>query len=111
METSFFQQLKLHLIELIHLSKDAIHIYVGMSVYVLWNGLLKKNFASLKALLPVVGVAVLLELFDMWDNYHSTGSLRITASLHDIANTCFWPLVLVLLLKSAWIKRDLRDRK
>ncbi|MBN2366608.1 MAG: hypothetical protein EH225_11925 [Calditrichaeota bacterium] len=108
MDSSIFQGIKRELLELTMLSKDAIHIYIGMVVFLSWNILFKKSFNSLKALIPVFSVALILEIFDIRDNYMSTGSMHITASLHDIINTCFWPFVLVILEKSGIMERSKR---
>ncbi len=99
MNTSIYQGIKQILLTISGLSKDAVHIYVGMTVFSGWIILFRNSMRSLKSVLPVAAVALLLELLDMWDNYHSVGQLRLAASVHDILNTIFWPLVIVLLLK------------
>ncbi|WP_169728616.1 hypothetical protein [Comamonas composti] len=43
--------------------------------------------------------ACLGEALDMRDDLQSLGHWRWRASLHDIANTCFWPLAIHLLLR------------
>jgi hypothetical protein len=99
METSLAQSIKLAIVAHTGLSKDALHIYVGLSVYVLVALFVKK---SMRSLLPVAAVAVLAcagELVDIIDDVRSLGYWRWEASLHDIANTLAWPVVLCLLAR------------
>jgi hypothetical protein len=99
MDTSFYQSIKQIVLTISGLSKDAIHIYVGMTVFSAWVIVFKKTAYSLKSVLPVIAVALLMESIDIWDNFHTTGKLRLPASLHDILNTVFWPLMMVFLFK------------
>ena len=99
MDTSFYQSIKQTVLTISGLSKDAIHLYVGMAVFSVWVVLFKKAIRSFKSLLPVIAVALLMESIDIWDNFHTIGKLRLLASLHDILNTVFWPLMMVLLFK------------
>jgi hypothetical protein len=70
-----------------------------MVVFSVWVVLFKKAVRSFRSLLPVIAVAFLMESIDIWDNFHTMGKLRLLASLHDILNTVFWPLMMVLLFK------------
>ena len=99
MDTSFYQSIKQTVLNISGLSKDAIHMYIGMVVFSVWVVLFKKAVRSFKSLLPVIAVALLMESIDMWDNFHTLGRLRLLASLHDLLNTTFWPFMMVLLFK------------
>jgi hypothetical protein len=94
MTTSTVQAIKLAIVAATGLSKDALHIYVGLGVYLLAALALRKRLQSLAALLAVVLVACLGEVLDMRDDIHSLGYWRWSASLHDVVNTSFWPFVL-----------------
>ena len=52
----------------------------------------------------VLAGASLIELFDLMDDKASLGYWRWGASLHDIANTLFWPTVLVVAYRFRLIK-------
>ena len=104
MNASFYQNFKLTILSLVHLSKDAVHIYIGLLVLFLWVLVSRKALRSFKVLVPVFLVAVVMELLDMRDNYHSFRAYRWSASFHDILNTSFWPVIIVLLFKFRLIK-------
>lgn len=105
MNTSLYQNIKLHFLSLVHLSKDAVHIYIGLIVFFIYVLIFKKSLSSFKSLVPVLIIAVTMEAFDLWDNFHSLGHYRWAASLHDIINTLFWPFILVLFVKLKLIKK------
>jgi hypothetical protein len=104
MNTSFYQNIKINILSLVHLSKDAIHIYIGLFVLFMWALLFRKYLNSLKILIPVFLIAVAMELLDLRDDFNSFGYLRWGASFHDILNTLFWPFFIVLLFKLGLIK-------
>jgi hypothetical protein len=86
------------------LTKDAMHIYIGLSVLLLWVLFRRRSLGLLKNLIPVLIVAILMEGFDLRDDYASFGHFRWSASLHDILNTLFWPALLILLFRFRLIK-------
>ena len=94
-----FQSFKHELVQFADLSKDALHIYVGLIVFLAVAAFARKGLRSGAALLAVVGVAVAGEVLDLRDELHSREHLNWWASLHDLLNTCFWPLVLWLLAR------------
>lgn len=81
------------------LSKDAVHIYIGMIVFLAAVVLWKRGQIFWRCLIPVLLVAAGMEAFDLVDDWRSFGYLRWNASLHDFVNTSFWPVVIVLLVK------------
>ncbi len=96
METSLVQSLKLTIVELIGLSKDALHIHIGLGLFFIIciaRPHLKRTFVPL---LAVTAVACLGEILDMRDDMQSFGYWRWEASLHDVINTLFWPSVMTL---------------
>ena len=95
METSTAQSVKFTIVEISHLSKDAIHIYLGLGVFVV--GLPKAIQSSLVPWLAVLLVASLGEIVDMHDDIKTLGYWRWAASLHDVLNTVVWPTVLLIL--------------
>ncbi|MDE2729271.1 MAG: hypothetical protein OXI19_14705 [Gemmatimonadota bacterium] len=106
---SEYQNAKLIILSILEISKDAVHIHVGLFVFfaavVLWR---KGSFAA-RCLIPVVIIASLMELIDLRDDYTHQGNIRtaaLTASVHDLLNTMLWPVVIVVL---AWLGK-LNDR-
>jgi hypothetical protein len=99
-----FETFKIAIIDATGLDKDALHIYVGISIYLLCLILLrpifkKQSIRSFSALIVVTGMALLGEYLD---NRHiivpkgilELGSVAIEASIHDLINTCLLPYVL-----------------
>jgi len=106
METSFYQHIKLQLLPIVGMSKDAIHIYIGLFAFFLWIIATRKPIKSFKSLIPVLVVALLMEALDSKDDYNSFGYIRWKESIHDILNTSIWPFVIVIILKLGFIKTD-----
>lgn len=102
-----FSTFKMNIIETTGLAKDALHIYVGVSVYLLCLFILrpiikKQGIRSTLALLIVIGIALLGEYFDNLHIIVPKGLMAlegsdIKASIHDLINTCLLPLVLYTL--------------
>lgn len=99
-----FNTFKIHIIELTGLAKDALHIYVGVGVYLLCLLVLrpvikKQSLRGFIALIVVIGVALLGEYLD---NRHiilpkgiwALKGSDIKASIHDLINTCLLPFML-----------------
>ncbi|MEX1033901.1 MAG: hypothetical protein WDZ30_11120 [Cellvibrionaceae bacterium] len=100
METSTYQSLKLIVLDLVDLSKDAIHIHIGLAVFFLTVALWRRGRLDWLSLLPVFLVASGLEFLDLRDDLASLGHMRWSASIHDLVNTVFWPTFVVIL--SVW---------
>jgi hypothetical protein len=99
MAMSTFQGFKHELVHFAELSKDALHIYVGLAVFLVGAAIARKGLRSGLALLAVLVVAIAGEVLDLRDEIRDHERLKIWASLHDLLNTCFWPLVLWLLAR------------
>ena len=104
MEPSFYQSIKLPILVFFHLSKDAVHIHIGLAVLFMYVLLFRKPMASLKNLIPLLLVASVMELLDIWDDKNSLGYIRWSSSLHDMVNTVFWPVCIVFLAKLRILK-------
>ncbi len=95
---STFQAIKLQIVKILSLSKDAIHVYLGFGAFALTFLLFPRLRKSYLVLLPGFLLSVLLELLDLRDDLLYLGYFRWTASLHDIINTNMIPIVLFALL-------------
>lgn len=104
MDASTLQSLKLGIISATGLSRDALHIYVGLTLLIAASCITRKSLGSFSSWLVVLAGASLIELFDLMDDKASLGYWRWGASLHDIANTLFWPTVLVVACRFRLIK-------
>ena len=99
MTTSTVQTAKLAVVAATGLAKDALHIYVGLAVFLLVLALWPGPRRTWRPLLIVLLVAVGGEFLDLRDDLASLGYWRWSASLHDVLNTAFWPAVLLGLMR------------
>lgn len=99
MPTSTAQAAKLAIVAATGLPKDTLHVYVGLAVFILAALLLRRPVRSFVPWLVVFLVAALGEVVDMNDDLATFGHWRVSASIHDIINTLFWPSVLLLLAR------------
>ncbi len=107
-----FETFKLGVIAATGLDKDALHIYVGTSVYVLSLLILRpiikrQGIRSFIALIIVTCVALAGEYLDNRyiiapKGFSALGSVNIKASIHDLINTCLLSYVLFALMN--WTK-------
>ena len=104
---SEYQDAKVIIVSILELSKDSIHMHVGLIVFFLAVVLWKKGSIEARCLIPVVITASLMEILDLRYDYVSLGYFRlkaITASIHDLINTTFWPVVIVVLARMDKLK-------
>jgi hypothetical protein len=91
---SIFQSAKLFLVEATDLSKDALHIYVGLGVMLLVVILFRKSLADWRPLAAVALAAVAGEVWDVIDTLSHGGTPRWSLNGKDVWNTMFWPTIL-----------------
>ena len=107
-----FTAFKINIIEVSGLAKDALHIYVGVGIYLLCLLVLRpiiknQSIRSFMALVVVTGIALLGEYLDNRNTIEASGMAglsheQLVASLRDLINTCMLPYVLYALNK--WTK-------
>jgi len=110
-----FTAFKMNIVETTGLAKDALHIYVGVGVYLLCLVALRpiiksQGIRSFIALIVVTCIALLGEYLDNRDTIESLGLTglsrdQILASIRDLINTCMLPYVLFALNKWTTIFR------
>ena len=86
---SALQAAKLWLIGLTGLGKDALHIYVGLALFLGSAVLFKWSLASWKPWAIVLAAALLGEAWDIRDRIVSDIALDLAGDWHDIWNTLF----------------------
>lgn len=99
MFTSPYQEFKMLVVDVLALSKDAVHVYLGLTVFFLTVVLFKKGKIDLWAVVPVLALAIGMEAIDLYESYRYMNSMYWSNSIHDIINTTFWPLVIVALAR------------
>jgi hypothetical protein len=92
-----FQQLKLVLLDLTGLSRDALHIYAGMAAFVAARLIWRWRGGWMVAWLAALAVAYGAEWLDMQAENDPGSLLKPEPDhWHDIWNTMVWPTVLLL---------------
>jgi hypothetical protein len=104
-KTSEYQLFKLRLLDVVPISKDAAHVYVGMGCLFLALALFRAPLRSYRALLPGLAAALAMEVLDLRDDRASLGHFRWGASLKDVVNTNLLPCALVTLARLGLIRR------
>jgi hypothetical protein len=98
-QTSTYQSLKLRLLSILPLAKDAVHVYIGFGCYAATVLLFRLPLASGRALIPGFLASLAMELFDLRDDWRAAGYLRWDASVKDIVNTNLIPLAVVVVAR------------
>jgi hypothetical protein len=76
------------------LSKDALHVYVGLAVMLLVVIVLKRSLADWRPLAAVAFASIAGEIWDVIDTFSHGRSPRWDANWKDVWNTMFWPTIL-----------------
>ncbi|MEA3009451.1 MAG: hypothetical protein QOJ91_1143 [Sphingomonadales bacterium] len=96
---SVFQQAKMALVHLLGLPKDALHIYVGLTVFLAAAAAFRRPLGSWLPIAAVVAAALAGETWDLIDTHASGARPHWDRNWHDVWNTCFWPGLLFLLAR------------
>jgi hypothetical protein len=96
---SGFQEAKIALGQLAGLPKDALHIYVGLAIFLLAAALFRRPLGGWVPIGAVVAVAFAGEIWDLLDTRAAGARPHWDRNWHDIWNTCFWPAALFLLAR------------
>lgn len=96
---SVFQDFKLLLLDVFGLSKDALHVYVGLIVYFGTALLFRLPLRDIRPVLAVLLAALIGEAWDIYDT-NAIGAPQVYAgNWHDIWNTLFWPTAIFALAR------------
>ena len=104
-DTSTYQRIKLVVLSLLPLTKDAIHVYLGCASLLATAALLRWPLGSYRVLVPGLLLSLAMEAADLRDGLRED-QLNWAASLHDLVNTNLIPLVIVLLARRKRLRTD-----
>ena len=90
------QLLKLYLLDLTGLSKDALHVYAGMAVFLTVRLLWRWRGGWVLAWLAALALAVTIEWLDMRAEEQINMLQPDKEHWHDVWNTMVWPTALLL---------------
>ena len=102
---SALQQAKIWLMHLAGLPKDALHIYVGLFVFLAAAALLKRPLGSRAPILAVLFVALAGEAWAVIDTVNAREPVHWWRNWHDVWNTLLWPAILFLLARYTKVLR------
>ena len=93
------QSAKFWLVQHLSLAKDALHIYVGLALFLGSALLFRWPLRSWKPWAVALAAALLGEAWDLRDSgvYHTR--VNLWANWKDVWNTMFWPSALLLLAR------------
>jgi hypothetical protein len=92
-KVSMLNNLKILLTDLLHLSRDALHIHAGLGIYVIAILVLRRGPASVLPWLVVLCFEMINEVLDLYHEVDFSGAIV------DILNTMLWPTIALVTVK------------
>jgi len=100
------QASKLWLVHHVGLAKDALHIYVALTLFFGSVALFGWRVSGWRPWMLVLVAALAGEAWDIRDSLVYRTPLILRANFHDIWNTLFWPTVIMLLARHTRLLRS-----
>lgn len=91
-----YNDIKTGISELLGLSKDALHVHLGLAIFVLLILLLRKSPGSVLPWLGVLAFQLINEFIDAFHWRQGVLDIDYPGALKDIGNTMLWPTVALL---------------
>jgi hypothetical protein len=91
--------LKTELSELVGLSKDALHVHLGLLMFLLAIVIFRRSAASLVPWTCVLVLQLVNEAVDTFHWHHGVLDFDLGDSVKDTVNTLLWPTLLLLLAR------------
>jgi cell shape-determining protein MreD len=101
----FLNSAKIFLVEATDLSKDALHVYVGLAIMLLVALVFRRSLADWRPLAAVALAAFAGEIWDLIDTIMHGRTPRFSLNWKDVWNTLFWPALLFLLARFTRVLR------
>ena len=92
-----FQQVKLALLDVTGLGKDALHVHIGLALFIATRLVWRRRGGWLAAWLVALTAALSGEWLDAREEARIGLPMPDAAHWHDIWNTMLWPTVLLFL--------------
>ena len=74
-----------------HLSADALHVHIGLVLFLIGAALMRSERRFLYSLGWLLAICLVGELFDLSKAYSEGSRLRWLGSAKDLVNTMLWP--------------------
>lgn len=98
-----YNAIKTDLSDVLGIAKDALHIHIGLAIFLGVALLFRRSLASWIPWLALLAFELANELMDMFYMDAGTIGFDLGDSPKDIVNTMFWPTV--VFLAARWLKR------
>ena len=96
---SDYQLLKRQILEVLPVSKDAVHMYIGIGCLLISIFALRIPPAAWRALLLGLVASLVMEGLDLRDNVRYPPTVRAVEAVHDLVNTNLASFLLVLTMR------------
>lgn len=100
--------LKTDLSELLGLSKDALHVHLGLVVMLAAMVVFRKSPASFVPWVAVLVIELLNEALDVFHWHEGHLDFSTWGGVKDVLNTMLWPTVILMLARHPSILRGTR---
>lgn len=99
--TTLLQESKTWVVDHVGLEKDALHVYIALVLLFGSAWLFRWSLRSWKPAALVFAIAFAGELWDIRDGLMTSVPLEVSLPLswHDLWNTMFWPLAILVLAR------------
>lgn len=102
-----YNTLKTELSNLLGISKDALHIHIGLALYVLVALVFRRRLSSWLPWLALLAFEIVNELVDIFHVHGGVMGLELGDSLKDVVNTMFWPTVVLVVARRREAKQSM----
>lgn len=100
------EPIKTALSETLHLSKDALHIHIGILIYLVAAGLTRRSLGSWipwLILLLLEGINEALDLVNEF-RYGTVSPRSFLPGIKDAFNTMLWPTLMLISVRFGWLR-------
>lgn len=98
-----YNALKTELSDALGITKDALHIHLGLAIFLGVAFIFRRPLTSWTPWLASLAFELVNELMDVFHLHNGTFGFEIGDSAKDVLNTMFWPTV--VLLAARWARR------
>lgn len=98
-----YNALKTQLSELLGITKDALHIHIGLAIFLAVALVFRRSLASWVPWLALFAFELANELMDIFHVHEGVIGFEFGDSLKDILNTMFWPSIVLIVAR--WQRR------
>ena len=98
-QDAMYNTLKTELSDLLGISKDALHIHLGIAIFLIAALVFRRSLANWIPWLVLLAFELVNEFIDIFHLHEGTVSFELEGSLKDILNTMFWPTIVLIIAR------------